>query len=70
MNEKKKQEIPMPFKFDDFFTTQEERDEQMTQTAERMLKMNFEPEKIAIITGLPIEHILKMQDELKTVPTQ
>ena len=47
---------------------EEERDEQMTQTAERMLKMNFEPEKIAIITGLPIEHILKMQDELKTVP--
>ena len=49
---------------------EEERDEQMTQTAERMLKMNFEPEKIAIITGLPIEHILKMQDELKTVPAQ
>ena len=27
MNEKKKQEIPMPFKFDDFFTTQEQRDD-------------------------------------------
>lgn len=28
MNEKKKQEIPMPFKLDDFFTTQEARDEE------------------------------------------
>ncbi len=28
MNEKKKQEIPMPFKLDDFFTTQESRDEE------------------------------------------
>jgi len=28
MNEKKKQEIPMPFKLDDFFTTQETRDEE------------------------------------------
>ena len=27
MNEKKKQGIPIPFKLDDFFTTQEERDE-------------------------------------------
>ena len=46
------------------------REEERDETAERMLKMNFEPEKIAIITGLPIEHILKMQDELKTVPAQ
>lgn len=28
MNEKKRQEIPMPFKLDDFFTTQESRDEE------------------------------------------
>ena len=27
MNEKKKQEIPMDFKLDDFFTTQEIRDD-------------------------------------------
>ena len=27
MNEKKKQEIPMDFKLDDFFTSQEQRDD-------------------------------------------
>ena len=36
MNEKKKQEIPMPFKFDDFFTTQEQRDEETKEHIEEI----------------------------------
>ena len=36
MNEKKKQEIPMPFKFDDFFTTQEQRDEEVKEKVEEI----------------------------------
>ena len=36
MNEKKKQEIPMPFKFDDFFTTQEQRDEESKEHIEEI----------------------------------
>ena len=36
MNEKKKQEIPMPFKFDDFFTTQEQRDEEAKEHIEEI----------------------------------
>lgn len=36
MNEKKKQEIPMPFKFDDFFTTQNERDDKNKEKIENI----------------------------------
>ena len=36
MNEKKKQEIPIPFKFDDFFTTQEQRDEAAKEKIEEI----------------------------------
>ncbi len=36
MNEKKKQEIPMPFKFDDFFTTQEQRDDAAKEKIEEI----------------------------------
>ena len=36
MNEKKKQEIPMPFKFDDFFTTQSQRDEEAKEKVENI----------------------------------
>ena len=36
MNEKKKQDIPMPFKLDDFFTTQEERDEEQREHVEQI----------------------------------
>lgn len=36
MNEKKKQEIPMPFKFDDFFTTQEQRDDASKEKVEEI----------------------------------
>lgn len=45
MNEKKKQEIPMPFKFDDFFTTQEQRDgavkEKIEEIDAKMLYLLF-----------------------------
>ena len=36
MNEKKKQEIPMPFKLDDFFTTQVQRDDEEKQKVEEV----------------------------------
>ena len=36
MNEKKKQEIPMPIKFDDFFTTQEQRDDAVKEKIEEI----------------------------------
>ena len=36
MEEVKKQEIPMPFKFDDFFTTQEQRDEDKKEKIEEI----------------------------------
>ena len=36
MNEKRKQEIPIPFKFDDFFTTQEQRDEETKEKIEEV----------------------------------
>ena len=36
MNEKKKQEIPMPFKLDDFFTTQEQRDDASKEKIEEI----------------------------------
>lgn len=36
MNEKKKQGIPIPFKLDDFFTTQEERDESQKEHIEQI----------------------------------
>ena len=34
MNEKKKQEIPMDFKLDDFFTSQEQRDDDKKEKVE------------------------------------
>ena len=36
MNEKKKQEIPMDFKLDDFFTTQETRDDDKKEKVENI----------------------------------
>lgn len=36
MNEKKKQEIPIPFKFDDFFTTQQQRDDEAKEKIEEI----------------------------------
>jgi len=40
MSEKKKQEIPIPFKLDDFFTTQETRDEENREHIES-IELNF-----------------------------
>lgn len=45
MNEKKKQEIPIPFELDDFFTTQSERDDELKEKIEQIdisLIDNFE----------------------------
>lgn len=36
MNEKKKQEIPIPFELDDFFTTQSERDDELKEKIEQI----------------------------------
>ena len=59
MNEKKKQEIPMDFKLDDFFTSQEQRDENQKERIEEI--------DISLIDGMEdgeYTYYLKDGDEL------
>ncbi len=60
MNEKKKQEIPIPFKLDDFYTTQEDRDNNLKETIEDI--------EISLIDNFK-EHPFKVldNDELKSL---
>ena len=60
MNEKKKQEIPIPFKLDDFFTTQETRDDEQKEKVESI--------DISLIDDFK-EHPFKVieNDELKSL---
>lgn len=60
MNEKKKQEIPIPFKLDDFFTTQETRDDEQKEKVETI--------DISLIDDFK-EHPFKVieNDELKAL---
>lgn len=60
MNEKKKQEIPIPFQLDDFFSTQEERDENQKEKIEEI--------DISLIDNFK-EHPFKVldNDELKSL---
>ena len=60
MNEKKKQEIPIPFKLDDFFTTQETRDDEQKEKVESI--------DISLIDDFK-EHPFKVieNDELKAL---
>lgn len=60
MNEKKKQEIPMDFKLDDFFTSQEQRDENQKERIEEI--------DISLIDDF-VDHPFKVveNDELKSL---
>lgn len=60
MNEKKKQEIPIPFQLDDFFSTQEERDENQKEKIEEI--------DISLVDNFK-EHPFKVldNDELKSL---
>ena len=60
MNEKKKQEIPMDFKLDDFFTSQEQRDDDKKEKVETI--------DISLIYDFK-EHPFKVieNDELKSL---
>ena len=60
MNEKKKQEIPIPFSLDDFYTTQEQRDEDNKEKIEEIdiaLIDNFKDHPFRVVDN----------DELKTL---
>ena len=60
MNEKKKQEIPIPFELDDFFTTQTDRDDELKEHIEQIdisLIDNFEKHPFKVIEN----------DELKSL---
>ena len=65
MNEKKKQEIPMPFKFDDFFTTQEQRDEETKEHIEEIdisLIDNFKDHPFKVIDN---EDMKSLKESIK-----
>ena len=65
MNEKKKQEIPMPFKFDDFFTTQEQRDEEAKEHIEEIdisLIDNFKDHPFKVIDN---EDMKSLKESIK-----
>ena len=58
MNEKKKQEIPIPFKLDDFYTTQEQRDEEGKEKVEEIdisLIDNFKEHPFKVIEDNDME---------------
>lgn len=66
MNEKKKQEIPMPFKFDDFFTTQEQRDDEKKEKIEEIdisLIDNFKDHPFKVIDN---EDMKSLKESIKT----
>lgn len=65
MNEKKKQEIPIPFELDDFFTTQEERNEQEKEKIENIdisLIDNFDKHPFKVIENDELE---KLKDSIR-----
>ena len=66
MNEKKKQEIPMPFKFDDFFTTQEQRDDAVKEKIEEIdisLIDNFKDHPFKVLDN---EDMKSLKESIKT----
>ena len=66
MNEKKKQEIPMPFKFDDFFTTQEQRDEETKEHIEEIdisLIDNFKDHPFKVLDN---DDMKSLKESIKT----
>ncbi len=66
MNEKKKQEIPIPFKLDDFYTTQEQRDEEGKEKVEEIdisLIDNFKEHPFKVIEDSDME---SLKESIKT----
>lgn len=66
MNEKKKQEIPMPFKFDDFFTTQEQRDDAVKEKIEEVdisLIDNFKDHPFKVLDN---DDMKSLKESIKT----
>ena len=66
MNEKKKQEIPMPFKFDDFFTTQEQRDDAVKEKIEEIdisLIDNFKDHPFKVLDN---DDMKSLKESIKT----
>jgi ParB family chromosome partitioning protein len=66
MNEKKKQEIPMPFKFDDFFTTQEQRDDAAKEKIEEIdisLIDNFKDHPFKVLDN---DDMKSLKESIKT----
>ena len=67
MNEKKKQEIPMPFKFDDFFTTQEQRDDAVKEKIEEIdisLIDNFKDHPFKVLDN---DDMKSLKESIKTI---
>ena len=66
MNEKKKQEIPMPFSLDDFYTTQEQRDEDNKEKIEDIdisLIDNFKDHPFKVVDN---EELKSLKESIKT----
>ena len=65
MNEKKKHEIPIPFKLDDFFTTQEIRDEENKEKIEEIdlsLIDDFKEHPFKVIEN---EELINLENSIK-----
>lgn len=65
MNEKKKHEIPIPFKLDDFFTTQEVRDEESKEKIEEIdlsLIDDFKEHPFKVIEN---EELINLENSIK-----
>ena len=65
MNEKKKQEIPIPFQLDDFFSTQEERDENQKEKIEKIdisLIDNFKEHPFKVLDN---EELKSLEESIK-----
>lgn len=65
MNEKKKQEIPIPFQLDDFFSTQEERDENQKEKIEEIdisLIDNFKEHPFKVLDN---DELRSLSDSIK-----
>lgn len=65
MNEKKKQEIPIPFELDDFFTTQNERDDELKEHIEQIdlsLIDNFKKHPFKVVEN---DELKSLQESIK-----
>ena len=49
---------------------QEAREEKAVEDATKALSLNISPEQVSEITGLPLEKVLELQQQLAETPTQ